>query len=74
MNNLLADPQFVFFWAFFIIWEISWKAIGLWNAVRNNHKAWFLFIFFFNTVGVLPIIYMGAVLKKKPFSKSKLKK
>ena len=40
------------------IWDSVWKAIGLWKAGRNNHLAWFVCIFIFNTVGILPIIYI----------------
>ncbi len=75
MDALLSDPRFVFFMALLIIWELSWKAIALWHSARNNHKVWFLFILFLSTAGILPIIYMGAVLKKKPtLSKVKVKK
>jgi hypothetical protein len=40
------------------IWDGVWKAIGLWRAGRNNHLAWFVCIFIFNTLGILPIIYI----------------
>jgi len=41
-----------------IIWETTWKGIALWKAGRNNHLIWFIFIFIFNTLGILPIIYL----------------
>jgi len=41
-----------------IIWETTWKGIALWKAGRNNHLVWFIFIFIFNTLGILPIIYL----------------
>ena len=47
------------------IWEAVWKAIALWRAGRNNHLAWFVCIFIFNTVGILPIIYIFGFSKKK---------
>ncbi len=51
-----------------MIWEMIWKGIGLWKAGKNNHLSWFICIFIFNTLGILPIIYIYF------FSKNKKKK
>lgn len=48
-----------------IFWVLPWKAYGLWMAVKNNHKLWFLAILIINTFGILEIIYIFVVLKKK---------
>jgi len=40
------------------VWELVWKFIALWRAARNNHLSWFICIAIFNTVGILPIIYL----------------
>jgi hypothetical protein len=40
------------------IWDAVWKLIAMWKAARNNHLAWFICIFIFNTLGILPIIYI----------------
>ena len=40
------------------LWDTVWKLIGLWKAGRNNHLAWFICIAVFNTLGILPIIYI----------------
>ncbi len=34
------------------------KAIGLWKSARNNHLVWFIFIAIFNTIGILPLVYI----------------
>ncbi len=47
-----------------VIWEAVWKGIALWRAVCNRHLAWFICIFIFNTVGILPIVYLYFVDKK----------
>ena len=39
------------------------KLIALWKSARNNHLAWFICLAIFNTVGILPIVYL--VLKRK---------
>jgi sorbitol-specific phosphotransferase system component IIC len=40
------------------IWDTVWKLIGMWRAGRNNDLAWFICIAIFNTMGILPIIYI----------------
>jgi hypothetical protein len=41
-----------------IFWDFVWKIIALWKAGRNNELIWFVCIAIFNTVGLLPIIYL----------------
>jgi hypothetical protein len=48
-----------------VIWEMVWKGIGLWKSARNNQKTWFILILIFNTVGILPIVYLRFFQKKK---------
>lgn len=40
------------------LWDAVWKLIGMWRAGRNNDLAWFICIAIFNTLGILPIIYI----------------
>jgi hypothetical protein len=40
------------------IWDGVWKAIAMWKCGRNNQLAWFICIVVFNTVGILPILYI----------------
>ena len=40
------------------IWEAVWKGIALWKAAQNGEKTWFVFLFIFNTLGILPILYI----------------
>jgi len=48
-----------------LIWEFVWKGIGLWKSGRNNQLGWFICILIFNTIGILPIIYILFFQKKK---------
>ena len=41
-----------------IVWDGFWKIIAMWRSARNNHVAWFICIAIFNTLGILPIIYI----------------
>ena len=41
-----------------VLWEAAWKIIALWKSARNNQLAWFICIAVFNTVGILPIVYI----------------
>jgi hypothetical protein len=40
------------------LWDGVWKCIGMWKSARNHQLAWFVCIAIFNTVGILPIIYL----------------
>jgi hypothetical protein len=51
------------------IWDSVWKLIAMWKAARNKHLAWFICLFIFNTIGILPIIYI-LIYKEKTESVS----
>ena len=40
------------------LWELVWKGIALWYSGGKKQKIWFICILIFNTVGILPIIYL----------------
>jgi len=48
-----------------VLWEYVWKVIALWKASKNNQKAWFICLAVFNTIGILPMLYIFAFQKKK---------
>jgi len=41
-----------------ILWCTIWELIALWRAGRNNQKGWFIFMAFFNMMGLVPIGYL----------------
>ena len=41
------------------IWDGVWKVIGMWKSARNNQFAWFICLAIFNTLGILPMIYLA---------------
>ncbi|MFZ1970929.1 MAG: DUF5652 family protein [Candidatus Nanoarchaeia archaeon] len=47
-----------------MIWEAIWKGIGLWKSGTQKQLGWFVCIFIFNTLGILPIIYLLFFQKK----------
>ena len=64
--NFLAIPveQLVAILIPLIVWEAMWKGVGLWRSGRNGQLVWFICIFIFNTLGILPIIYLLFFQKK----------
>lgn len=40
------------------IWESFLKGFALWKSGRNKQPIWFVCIFLFNTLGILPILYL----------------
>lgn len=77
--NILADGTIVYSaWLISllivsIIWELVWKALGIWRAGRRNQPIWFILILILNTVGILPIIYL-VISSDKGKKKSNKKK
>jgi hypothetical protein len=47
------------------LWTLFWKGCALWIAAKNHKKGWFLALLIFNTAGILEIIYIFGVAKKK---------
>ncbi len=48
-----------------VLWTLPWKIFALWTAVKNNHKGWFIALVILNTFGIVEIIYIFVVAKKK---------
>ena len=46
-------------------WSFIWKGIALWKAARNGSKTWFVVLLILNTVGILEIVYIFFLSKKK---------
>ena len=46
------------------VWEAVWKGIAMWKSARNNQLAWYICILIFNTIGILPILYITRFQKK----------
>ncbi len=42
-----------------LIWSAIWKGIALWKSGKRWQLTWFVFLFIFNTAGILPIIYLN---------------
>ncbi len=40
------------------IWDGVWKLIALWKSARNGQLAWYICLAIFNTIGILPILYI----------------
>lgn len=67
MDNLefFTSPLFIVIIILIAIWEAIWKLIALWKSARSKHLGWFVSIAIFNTIGILPIIYILAHKKEK---------
>jgi len=54
-------------WVFvpFLLWVLFWKGCSLWIAAKNNQKWWFIALLILNTFGILEIIYIFYVAKKR---------
>lgn len=52
--------------AIVIIWSLIWKGMALWQAARGGQKWWFVAFMFVNTLGLLEIVYIYFIARKRP--------
>ncbi len=50
---------------FLIIWSVAWKGMALWKAAHRGSKPWFILLLLVNSIGILDIVYIYLVGKKK---------
>jgi hypothetical protein len=48
------------------IWDGVWKLIAMWKSARNGQLAWYICLAIFNTIGILPILYILLFQKTGP--------
>ncbi|MDD5177825.1 MAG: DUF5652 family protein [Candidatus Nanoarchaeia archaeon] len=53
------------------IWELIMKGIALWKAARNSQTPWYVCILIFNTIGILPLVYILFFSNPKGIKKEK---
>lgn len=53
------------FIAVIVLWSLVWKGLALWHSARSNSPWWFVIFLVVNTMGILEIIFLFAVLKLK---------
>ncbi len=54
---------FIGFFVLSMVWTFLWKGLALWYAARRGEKGWFIALLIINTLGILEIIYLFAVVK-----------
>lgn len=47
------------------LWSLAWKGWALWTAAGRNEKKWFIALLVINTAGILEIIYLFFLDKRK---------
>ncbi|MFA6521625.1 MAG: DUF5652 family protein [Candidatus Gracilibacteria bacterium] len=60
--------EFLPFIILLVIWTLFWKGLALWHAGRRGQPWWFVVLLVLNTLGILEIVYLFAIVKMK-FSK-----
>ncbi len=66
--NLIAEEIGMSIWLLVVIlaWTLTWKLLALWKSARKGSIVWFIILALFNTVGVLPILYIFVFSHMKP--------
>lgn len=54
--------------------DLILKGLALWRSARNKQQYWFVALLLVNSLGILPLIYLGFFEKEKPFFRRKKRK
>lgn len=68
ITNEIPQEYYIFF-IIIGLFELVLKGIALWQAAKRGEKGWYISILIFNTVGLLPLIYI-LFFSKKDVNKS----
>ncbi|MEI8103694.1 MAG: DUF5652 family protein [Candidatus Moraniibacteriota bacterium] len=49
-----------------LFWSLFWKGLALWHAGQRGQGWWFVIVLVVNTVGILELVYLFAILNLKP--------
>lgn len=41
-----------------IVWDLVWRVAGVWKSTKLNHPIWSVVFVLFQTVGIVPILYI----------------
>jgi len=69
LDTNMKAPFLILFIAVIVvlaIWDGVWKLIAMWRSARHDQLAWFICLAIFNTIGILPILYILLFEKKSP--------
>ncbi len=64
LTNIPNLPFFPAIIAVVALWDGFWKAVGLWYALKNHQRNWFIAVFLINSIGILPLVYLKFYQKK----------
>jgi len=65
LAQMLDNPWTALVFAVMIIWSLIWKGLALWKSAKNGSVAWFIAFLVVNTIGILEIIYIFFLQKRK---------
>lgn len=57
-NFLIEHPWIIILIVILALIDAVLKLMALWRSARNNSLAWFVCLGIFNTIGILPLIYL----------------
>ncbi len=65
LNPFLVGGEWGFVTIIILVWSLFWKGCSLWIATKKDQKWWFVALLILNTVGILEIVYIFFIAKKK---------
>jgi hypothetical protein len=72
-GDLNISPYLLATFILLILIDTVLRAISLWKSARKDQLAWFVCLLIFNTLGILPLVYLILNRDKKEKTVSKRK-
>ena len=65
--SVIAEEFGIAVWllSIILIWSLAWKLVALGKSARKGSVVWFVVLAIFNTLGILPILYIFVFSKMK---------
>lgn len=70
IQEIILLPEIKIILGIFVFMELILKGFALWRAARRGDKVWYIAILIFNTLGLLPLVYLIITRKKDDANKS----
>ena len=65
INITQMGSKFAVFFLLLLFWTLFWKGYALWTAAKREERGWFAALLVINTAGILEIVYLFGIAKKK---------
>jgi hypothetical protein len=61
----ISSETLIILLAVITIWDLAWRCVAVWKSTKENKPVWSIVFVLFQTIGILPILYIFVFSKMK---------